>query len=77
MRSCSDILMNQDAEFEFDVLAYYEPLKLILYRCCNAIELFKWQEKTSSSVDDRLQPNDTALWQANKGDIAVVDSAQD
>jgi len=27
--------------------------------------------------DDRLKPNDTALWQAGKGDIAVIDSAQD
>src|SRR6218665_117496 len=33
--------------------------------------------QTSSSVDDCLEPNDAALWQASKGDIAVIDSAQD
>jgi hypothetical protein len=41
------------------------------------VKLFKSQYQTSSSVDDRLKPNDTALWQAGKGDIAVINPAQD
>ena len=69
--------MHQDAQFEVDALAYFEPLKLILYRRWNAVKLFNSQYHTSSSVDDRLKPNDTTLWQATKGDIAVIDSAQD
>jgi len=69
--------MHEDAEFEIDALAYSEPLKLALNRGCDVVELFQSQNKTSSSVDDRLEPNDTALWQANKGDIAVINSAQD
>src|SRR6218665_3060884 len=38
---------------------------------------FDSQNQTSSSVDDCLEPNDAVLWQASKGDIAVIDSAQD
>src|SRR6218665_709922 len=41
------------------------------------VELFDSQNQTSSSVDDCLEPNDAALWQAGKGDIAVINSAQD
>ena len=41
------------------------------------VELFDSQYQTSRSVDDRLVPNDAALWQAGKGDIAVIDSDQD
>ena len=37
------------------------------------VELFDSQNQT---VDDCLEPNDAALWQASKGDIAVIDSAQ-
>jgi len=38
---------------------------------------FDSQYQTSSSTDDCLKANDAALWQAGKGDIAVIDSAQD
>ena len=41
------------------------------------VKLFDLQNQTSSSVDDCLELNDAALWQAGKGDIAVIDSAQD
>ena len=32
---------------------------------------------THNSVDDYLKPNDAALWQAGKGDIAAIDSVQE
>src|SRR6218665_2681131 len=41
------------------------------------VKLFDSQNQTSSSVDDCLEPNDAALWQAGKGDIALIDSTQD
>ena len=41
------------------------------------VKLLDSQNQTSSSVDDCLEPNDAALWQASKGDIAVIHSAQD
>jgi len=33
--------------------------------------------QTSSSVEDRMKPDDAALWQTGKDDIAVIDSAHD
>jgi len=46
-------------------------------KCGRTVERFNTQYQASSSVDDRLKPNDIALWQAGKGDIAVIDAAQD
>ena len=71
--------MHQDGKFEPDALAYSKPPKLISHQGWDVVELFGSQYQTSSSVDDCLKPNDAALWQAVKGDIAVglIDSAQD
>src|SRR6218665_877473 len=63
--------MHQDGKFEPDALAYSKPLKLISHQGCDVVELFDSHYQTSGSGDDRLEPNDAALWQAGKGDIAV------